>query len=83
MKKEEKQTPIIYALKQILQCINSGNSYSVIIVVDTMYGLDSVTTWIWNWYKVDKTFSHKKNSDMMVIIHSYLLALKKKLEEAK
>lgn len=71
---------IVYALKIINDLIDSPN-INIIITVDTEYGLKTVKTWIWSWYKTDKAFEHKKNPDIMRILYKYLIDIKTKLNK--
>ena len=63
----------VYAFQEI---IDAGIVAPILIITDSEITMKTITTWMWNWYKVKKDFSHKKNSDIVAIIYKQIQKIK-------
>jgi len=65
---------IIYALSEIV-CYFEKEDISpcpIVIITDTMYGMNTINSWIWKWHKKDNNFKSQKNPDLLKILYTLM-----------
>lgn len=63
---------LIYAFLSIYETLSNDSdpkAYCIVIITDSELGLKTVKEWMWNWYKVDPSFEHRKNPDLVRILY--------------